>query len=175
MAPAMTSAPSATCCPEASRLKGEGGRMNDEVRTMNSPRSAVHRSAGCSVHPSSFFLHPSRAAFTLIDLLVVIGIIALLVALLLPALNHMRTRGRATRMAMDLQSVASALEAFKNDTGDYPRAIPLYGGFAVLGKELAGPYGNGLDDALTKPNSPVLDAQDPPVYSASVNYKPGDA
>jgi type II secretory pathway pseudopilin PulG len=143
--------------------------MNDEVQPMKCPpRSAVHR--------SSFIVHRSHArAFTLIELMVIIGIIAVLAALLLPTLNRMRIRGRATRMALDLQSVSAALEAFKGDTGDYPRAIPQYGGFAVLGKELVGPYGNGLDDALTKPNSPVLDPQDPPSYNGSTAYKPGDS
>jgi type II secretory pathway pseudopilin PulG len=114
-------------------------------------------------------------AFTLIELLVIIGIITVLVAFLLPALNRVRIRGRATRMAADLQTIATALEAFKTDTGDYPRSIPQYGGFAVLAKELTGPFGDGLDAALSKPNSPVLDAQDPPVYQGGTLYKPGDA
>ncbi|HXE54000.1 MAG TPA: prepilin-type N-terminal cleavage/methylation domain-containing protein [Tepidisphaeraceae bacterium] len=61
------------------------------------------------------------AGFTLIELLVVIGIIALLAAVLLPAVNHAYKVAQRTRMAADLQVISQALNAYKNDFGDYPR------------------------------------------------------
>jgi prepilin-type N-terminal cleavage/methylation domain-containing protein len=62
-----------------------------------------------------------RKAFTLIELLVVIGIIALLAGILLPAVNHMRRSAQITGQKADFQSIATALEQYKSDFGDYPR------------------------------------------------------
>jgi prepilin-type N-terminal cleavage/methylation domain-containing protein len=62
-----------------------------------------------------------RKAFTLIELLVVIGIIALLAGILLPAVNLMRKKAMITSEKADFQSIATALEQYRSDFGDYPR------------------------------------------------------
>src|SRR5438045_609121 len=59
--------------------------------------------------------------FTLIELLVVISIIIVLAGILLPAITKAWKKAARTAMANDLQAVASALEAYKQDFGDYPR------------------------------------------------------
>src|SRR4051812_6524170 len=59
--------------------------------------------------------------FTLVELLVVIGIIMTLAAILLPALNTAYRNASRARMAGDLQAIVTALEAYKADFGDYPR------------------------------------------------------
>jgi prepilin-type N-terminal cleavage/methylation domain-containing protein len=64
-------------------------------------------------------------AFTLVELLVVIGIIALLAGILLPAVNLMRKRAMITSEKADFQSIATALEQYKTDFGDYPRNVNL--------------------------------------------------
>src|SRR4051812_7886736 len=65
---------------------------------------------------------PRRSAgFTLVELLVVIGIIMTLAAILLPALNTAYRNATRARMAGDLQAIVTALEAYKADFGDYPR------------------------------------------------------
>jgi prepilin-type N-terminal cleavage/methylation domain-containing protein len=67
----------------------------------------------------------NRKAFTLVELIVVIGIIAILAGILLPAVNHMRRSAQITGQKADFQAIASALEAYQKDFGDYPRNIQL--------------------------------------------------
>ncbi|MCH8912812.1 MAG: prepilin-type N-terminal cleavage/methylation domain-containing protein, partial [Planctomycetes bacterium] len=63
-----------------------------------------------------------RSAFTLIELLTVVGIIGLLVGILLPSLSAARTQARKAKVKAQLDATRKALEAFKNDVGDYPES-----------------------------------------------------
>ncbi|MCK5269171.1 MAG: prepilin-type N-terminal cleavage/methylation domain-containing protein [Sedimentisphaerales bacterium] len=61
-------------------------------------------------------------AFTLVELLTVIGIISLLLALALPALNEARVRAREVGNKASLHSIGVAIESFANDMGYYPES-----------------------------------------------------
>src|SRR5947209_16246920 len=94
----------------------------------------------------------SRTAFTLVELLVVIGILVALVAILLPAVNKAYKTAQRTSMQADLAAISQALDAYRNDFADYPRVDVFlfqvqrqYPGSAALcwGLIAPGPQGNG--------------------------------
>ena len=75
--------------------------------------------------------HPSgpsaRGGFTLIEILVVIVILAILVALLLPAINGARKRARIAQVKAEISTIEAAVAAFKADFGvEPPGSIRLY-------------------------------------------------
>ncbi len=59
----------------------------------------------------------------MVELLVVLGIIALLVGLLLPALNTVKNIAKETKQKAQFTAIELALTAFKNDYGDYPPSV----------------------------------------------------
>jgi prepilin-type processing-associated H-X9-DG protein/prepilin-type N-terminal cleavage/methylation domain-containing protein len=59
-------------------------------------------------------------AFTLVELLVVLAIIALLVGLLLPTLNRVRASGRSAKCRSNLHQIALALRMYVDDNNAYP-------------------------------------------------------
>jgi prepilin-type processing-associated H-X9-DG protein/prepilin-type N-terminal cleavage/methylation domain-containing protein len=59
-----------------------------------------------------------RNSFTLIELLVVVAIIAVLVALLLPALNQARMKAKQTLCASNQRQIGMAMKFYANDWDD---------------------------------------------------------
>ena len=66
-----------------------------------------------------------RRAFTLVELLVVVGIVTVLIAVLLPALARVREHANRIKCAANLRSIGQAMLMYTQRYGYYPGA----GGF----------------------------------------------
>jgi len=116
---------------------------------------------------------PCRRGFTLIEALVVIGIVVALVAVLLPALNRARKSAKVTAIQNQLRTIETAFVAYEQDFKGFLPPGQLGGadsiGFAVMGITLVGPGGV----PTTQPIDPAQGGGGTG-YAAGPNYLPGD-
>ena len=71
----------------------------------------------------------ARSAFTLVELLVVIGIIAVLISLLLPALNRARESAKQVKCLSNLRQLGQAMVAYANENRS---RLPAPASYATL-------------------------------------------
>ncbi|MCK5174910.1 MAG: type II secretion system protein [Planctomycetes bacterium] len=96
---------------------------------------------------------PGRG-FTIVEMLTTIAIIAILVSMLIPALNMVRRMAAMVKQKAQFNSIGFALEAFQTDFGDYPESFDnngneepwgdIYGGAQKLAEALVGWDGFGV-------------------------------
>ncbi len=79
-------------------------------------------------------------AFTLVELLIVIVVLAVLAAIVIPKFGDSSTRSRESSLKSNLQVVRGAVELFKTDTGAYPAAVADLAGASApaSGKDATG-------------------------------------
>ena len=108
----------------------------------------------------------SCAAFTLIEILIVIGIILFLAGLLLAVSGFVQEKGKRSRAEAEIAALSAALESYKADNGIYPQSTDT----------------NSLDPSSTNPSSYVAsskslyiqlsgDSDDNPTTSSSSDTK----
>jgi prepilin-type N-terminal cleavage/methylation domain-containing protein/prepilin-type processing-associated H-X9-DG protein len=116
-----------------------------------------------------------KEAFTLIELLVVVAIIAVLVALLLPALAQSRERGRQITCQTNLRDIGLRVEFYLQDNADcYPPAF-YTDGVNYLATTPWNAY--SMRSYFVQPTDPILlcasatATQETPPGSAYYNYR----
>lgn len=101
---------------------------------------------------------PNKKAFTIVELLTVMGVIAILIGLLVPALGLVRDYAKEIQQKAQFHTIQTGLEMFNNDFGEYPEsyeniyrhtnAFSPYGGAQKLAEAMV-----GLDFLGFHPNS----------------------
>jgi prepilin-type N-terminal cleavage/methylation domain-containing protein len=77
--------------------------------------------------------NPRTAAFTLVEIMVVVTIISLLAAASVPAIQSVKRRTIATAVANDLRTFAGAFDVYAHETGGWPAEVDA----GVLPPEMA--------------------------------------
>ena len=93
--------------------------------------------------PDRFHPNARRAAFTLIELLIVVAIIGILAAIALPNFLEAQTRAKVAKVHAELRSLATAIETYCVDNDVYPEGTDNPGKYpAAIGAYL-GPLAKG--------------------------------
>ncbi|MBI1289750.1 prepilin-type N-terminal cleavage/methylation domain-containing protein [bacterium] len=110
-----------------------------------------------------------RSAFTLIELLIVVAIIAILAAIAVPNFLEAQTRAKVSRVKSDHRAIATAFEAYHVDNNAYPPQGPVtLSAYPWIGDETRVYGGDGPLHAVGNP-PPAWHASTPIAYLSSTS------
>jgi prepilin-type N-terminal cleavage/methylation domain-containing protein len=108
-------------------------------------------------------------AFTLIELLIVVAIIAILAAIAVPNFLEAQTRAKVSRMKTDMRTLATGMESYHVDNNKYPIGFPGDPLPALVVTSLGGRWGLGqLSSPISYLTNPLL--RD--VFGPATNFTP---
>jgi type II secretory pathway pseudopilin PulG len=106
-------------------MKAENRSQKPEARSqkLEQQRSSLPPTSRL-LSPVSCLLNSSPAAFTLIEIMVVIVIIMILVGIVIHGAKYAQIKTATSRAQSELALMETALEHYKNDNGVYPTTPP---------------------------------------------------
>jgi prepilin-type N-terminal cleavage/methylation domain-containing protein len=89
--------------------------------------------------------HNKRAAFTLVEIMIVVAIIALLASIAVPGFTRARKRAQATRILNDLRLIDAALDLYSIETNKSAGMNPVWSDLRSYLKKNSTLYNTGAD------------------------------
>ena len=115
-----------------------------------------------------------EGGFTLIELLIVVAIIAILAAIAIPQFSGYRSRSVRASMIADARNIATVLESYFVDSGQYPNGATPDGDIAAAGGTGAVGTGGAAQTTRASKGSTVVVTPTTTTYSIVVTNSNGD-
>jgi general secretion pathway protein G len=114
-------------------------------------------------------IHRDVRAFTLIELLIVVAIIAILAAIAVPNFLEAQTRAKVSRCKADMRSITTAIEAYHIDNNRYPGPFEAHDQANWTDSLNEPPFHSRIGSVVTTPIAYMTSLPTDP-FSALENY-----